>query len=579
MKISWFCILSMALVTSFANANDVIVPDDAVSLAELEQAAIQNADTPCASKIWADQLAQTAQNVDESAPEEIIQQWIYDIFYDGQTLTRVLDCPELANLDDEDTIRFTPIQYTFPNGRLIAINYETQPKIIKQRILTATKRTLPTSDPNPRIGENGDPTVWTNTEPAWYGIMVVQSGALNEFVGPNKNNTLSLKYINDNIDKFYPNASLNGGACTSRSAITGNKLALNRAGALATGDDSNEYYVAGDINLEWIGYAEIAADVILTVATLGGSAFVSGGLKGIRATKTMRDLSKSLGALRKLDSVRDYIKTSGQVTKLTKEIAALDKVKDAAKIADKTAELDKFKDALKTIEKSDDVKKYIEQADAYNDLQKYRKTLQGAKAITKQAHRGNVFARAVKVTKATRAAFNGNKILAKGAKAARASKLSTRVKDWLFHSTLKSASTLAKMTANTGLLYGTIKFVGDMYDFTETSTGEFTNDVEFKPLLLLSADEIKGQENVVNYGMWLMWAGDSMNPADDDAAYLQAMDFAAKFHEDLMEVQNDTNSPCNVDIYVVRPVLRGIDTDNPELYYLIMNDVPWTTNQ
>mgnify|MGYP003318330571 CR=1 FL=1 len=120
-----------------------------------------------------------------------------------------------------------------------------------------------------------------------------------------KNNTISIKYIHDNIDKFYPH----GRTCTSRSAITGNKLALNRAGALATGDDSNEYYVAGDINLEWIGYAEIAADVILTVVTLGGSAFVSGGLKGIRATKTMRDLSKSLGALRKLDSVRDYIKT------------------------------------------------------------------------------------------------------------------------------------------------------------------------------------------------------------------------------------------------------------------------------
>lgn len=572
---TFFLMYAIAIIS--ANANDVIVPDDAVSLAELEQAAIQNADTPCASKIWADQLAQTAQNVDESAPEEVIQQWIYSIFYDGPTLTRVLECPELANLGDEDTIRFTPIQYTFPNGRLIAINYETQPKIIKQRILMANKRTLSTSDPNPRIGENGDPTVWTNTEPAWYGIMVVQSGALNEFVGPQKNNTLSLKYINDNIDTLYPA----GSNCTTKHALARDTKAINRATkeTVSIEKDSNDYYVAGDANLEWIGYAEIAADVILTVATLGGSAVVSGGLKGIRATKTMRDLSKSLGALRKLDSVRDYIKTSGQVTKLTKEIATLDKVKDAAKIADKTAELDKIKDALKTIENSDDVKKYIEQADTYSDLQKYRKTLQGAKAITKQAHRGNVFARAVKVTKATRAAFNGNKILAKGAKAARASKLSTRVKDWLFHSTLKNASTLAKMTANTGLLYGAIKFVGNMYDFTETSTGEFTNDVEFKPLLLLSADDIPEQENVVNYGMWLMWAGDSVSAADDDAAYLQAMDFAAKFHEDLMEVQNNTNSPCNVDIYVVRPVLRGIDTDNPELYYLIMNDVPWTTNQ
>jgi hypothetical protein len=562
---------------SIAHANNIVVPSDAVSLAELEQAATQNADTPCATKIWADQLAQTAQNVDESAPEEVIQQWIYDIFYDGQTLTRVLECPELVNLADDDPIRFTPIQYTFPNGRLISINYETQPKIIKQRISMANKRGLPSSDPNPRIGANDDPTVWTNTEPAWYGIMVVESGALNAFVGPNKNNTISLKYINNNIDALYP-AGMN---CTTKHALARNNKAINRATTKTVGidGDSNDYYVAGDANLEWIGYVEVATDVILTVTTLGGGVVISGGLKGIRATKTMRDLSKSLGALRKLDSVRDYIKTSGQVTKLTKEIATLDKVKDAAKIADKTAELDKIKDALKTIENSDDVKKYIKQADAYSDLQKYRKTLQGARAITKQAKRGNVFTRGVKLIKATHAAFNGNKILAKGAKAARASKLSTRVKDWLFHSTLKNASTLAKMTASTGLLYGTLKFVGNMYDFTETSTGDFTNNVDFKPLLLLSADDIKGQENVVNYGMWLMWAGDSMNPADDDAAYLQAMDFAAKFHEDLMEVQNDTNSPCNVDIYVVRPVLRGIDTDTSELYYLIMNDTPWTTNQ
>ncbi len=574
-KIATFFLMYVIAIIS-ANANDVIVPDDAVSLAELEQAAIQNADTPCATKYFADGLANTANNVHETDPEQVIQQWIYGIFYDKNILENVLKCPELLSLADDDAIRFTPIQYTFPNGRLISINYETQPKIIKQRILMANKRGLPSSDPNPRIGANDDPSIWTNTDPAWYGIMVVESGTLNEFVGPNKNNTISLKYINDNIDTLYPS----GMNCTTKHALARDNKAINRATkeTVSIEKDSNDYYVAGDANLEWIGYAEIAADVILTVATMGGSAVVSGGVKGIRATKSMRDLSKSLGALRKLDSVRDYIKTSGQVTKLTKEIAKLDKVKDAAKIADKTAELDKIKDTLKTIENSDDVKKYIEQADAYSDLQKYRKTLQGAKAITKQAQRGNIFARTVKVAKATHAAFNGNKILAKGAKAARASKLSTRVKDWLFHSTLKNISTLSKVGATGGLLYGTLKFVGNMYDFTETSTGEFTNDVEFKPLLLLSADDIPEQENVVNYGMWLMWAGDSVSAADDDAAYLQVMDFAAKFHEDLMDVQDGTNSPCNVDIYVVRPVLRNPD-NNPELYYLIMNDTPWTTNQ
>ena len=117
-----------------------------------------------------------------------------------------------------------------------------------------------------------------------------------------------------------------------------------------------------------------------------------------------------------------------------------------------------------------------------------------------------------------------------------------------------------------------------MYDFTETSTDDFTNDIEFKPLLLLSADDLQGEQaDKINYGMWLMWMGDSTNPADDDAAYLQAMDFAAKFHEDLMDVQNDKNTPCNVDIYVAKPILKNPGTADSEIYYLIMNDVPWTT--
>ena len=77
--------------------------------------------------------------------------------------------------------------------------------------------------------------------------------------------------------------------------------------------------------------------------------------------------------------------------------------------------------------------------------------------------------------------------------------------------------------------------------------------------------------------MWLLWMGDTTVIEDDDAAYLQAMDFAAKFHQELLEEQGDTNSPCNVDIFVVHPILRNPGTDNPELYYLIMNDTPWTT--
>ena len=79
--------------------------------------------------------------------------------------------------------------------------------------------------------------------------------------------------------------------------------------------------------------------------------------------------------------------------------------------------------------------------------------------------------------------------------------------------------------------------------------------------------------------MWLMWLGDSVVRADDDAAYLQAFDFASKFHNKLYEeVQDSQSVPCNVDIYVVRPIIRSPGTDNAQLYYLIMNDVPWSTS-
>lgn len=527
--------------------------------------------TPCASQVFANALAQSASNVRESDSEEVIQQWIYSVFTDKNTISNVLACPEIASVADNETIAFTPVQYIFPMGREVVVKYETQPKILKQRLSLANKRELPESDPNPRIGAPDDNTIWTYTDPAWYAIMVVESGALSNFVGPNKNNTISLKYINDNIDSLYPQNS----GCTTKHAFARDSKPINQAVKQTVNieNDSNDYYVAGDANLAWIGYTEIALDVVITVATMGGGMVLTGITKSARASRALKGLSSTLGGLRKLDTVQDYIKQSARIAQLTDDIAKLD---DAAKIAEKTAELDKLKDSIKTLEQADDVKKYKEAAETFSDLNKYRKTLKGIKAIKQ---RGNVIARGVKVAKSAKAAMGGNKLITKGAKLGRASKLSTRVGDMLFQSTMANLGRLGKMETIGGAIYGGIQFVGGMmYDFTETSTSDFTNDIEFKPLLLLSADDLQGEQaDKINYGMWLMWMGDSTNPADDDAAYLQAMDFAAKFHEDLMDVQNDKNTPCNVDIYVAKPILKNPGTADSEIYYLIMNDVPWTT--
>ena len=197
---------------------------------------------------------------------------------------------------------------------------------------------------------------------------------------------------------------------------------------------------------------------------------------------------------------------------------------------------------------------------------------------------GNIIVRNLrKIGKTLKAVNNSSKTLNRTARVARAgmSSRSKRIGDWLFQTTLKHGSRLAKFESKLGAFYGVVSFLGDMWDKTSATSKEFSNGIEFKPLCLLSADDLDGQENVVNYGMWLMWTGNSTDPVDDDAAYLQAMDFAAKFYYQLDEYQDEHGASCNVDIYVVRPVIRlderNVTDPEGELYYLFMNEIPWST--
>ncbi len=572
-----FCIflpLTGMAVGLLADKNDP-TPDAGTLITYEEVQSSRPADnTPCATQAFADALAETANTVEETDDELTIKQWITVTFARKDVLTRVLACPEVQNTKEDETIKFLPIIYNFPSGREIVVNYETQPLVLKQRLQIANKRALPLADPNPRVGVGED--VWTNTDPAWYGIIVTEHGTLDNFVGPNKNNTISLAYIHDNIDKLYPH----GFHCTSKSAWALDDDSINKAVTKTVGieettgeKDTNDYYVAGDISLEWVMYAEIALDVIISVVTFGGGAVVSGITKSARASRVLKNGAKTMKTLRQSEDVRKWASTTRKITQLTDEINKLDKVADAAKIADLTKDLDKLNDTIKTLETIDEVKQYKKAAETYQDLMKYRNSLR----LMRNAKRGNVAVRAARFTKS---AFTGNRKIHRAMKQlGRSSSIAGRVRDWLFMSTMRNMGILAKAYATTGFWYTAAKFLGDMYDETETSTGDYTNNIEFSPLLLLSADDIKGQENEINYGMWLLWAGDSVSAADDDAAFLQAMDFASKVHEDLVEHQGGTNDPCNVDIYVVRPIIRNPGTDQAALYYLVMNDEPWTTAQ
>ena len=528
-------------------------------------------DTQCATAIFGNALSATADQISENALEEDIQKWIYQAFQQKDVLQAVLACPEIINVAEDETITFLPINYTFPNGRQITVNYETQPKILKQRLTIANKPQLP-SDPNPRVGAPDDDSIWTNTDPAWYAIMVVESGTLDNFVGTGKNNTVSLQYIEDNIDDLFPKNR----QCTGKSALTKDNTMINRAmkETVNLEDDTNDYYVAGDVNLQWISYLEIGLDVAITVATFGGGQVVLGTTKAARASKTLKNLSTSLRTLRQTDSVRDYIRISQQASKAAEELQKIDRVADAARYAEKSRELQNYTQAMRNLENVDDnVRQYRQYSETFTSLNEYRRALR----VLRPAQRGNIIAKTWRFVKN---ANTGGKQLRNAAKVAKSSTLSGRIRDWLFQSSLSNIGALAKLESTGGLLYGALKFVGGMYDWTETSTGEFTSDIEFKPLTLLSADDLQGQENEINHGMWFMWVGDSYSAADDDVAFLQAMDFANKFHFNLDEMQKAENDyPCNVDIYVVRPIIRNPGSQNPELYFLVMNDEPWTTRE
>ena len=683
--------------------------------------------TPCATKIFADALYDRVDEVDPDTPEAEVRAWAKTVMFDADVLEDVLDCPEIKSVDDMTTIVFTPIVFEFETGRTITINYTTQPKVLKQKLSLAKKPSLPNGDPNPRLMDENDPAIYINTDPAWYAIMVVEHDSLSNFVGENKNNTLSLKWLDNNIDNVYPK----GFNCTSKSAIALDSDTINNVVREIADieDDPNDYYVAGDVNLEWIMYAEVAADIILTVVTFGAGEAALLGLKGTRAAKTgirlaknMRIFEKSVHVQKYVDMTRKIARTSEKIAKAEKNIKnaaryekALkraeearsmgmdatkyekqaekifqnakkidpditrdtlknaDKLKDNVKELEKEAEalhkeleqtlkankklLDKDKKALNEARKNADPKSVADYDKKFNELQRLydlRKNpseLKNAKAIAenekniqriaelertlkdyetasslgdygrlrreinelesvdkyidaekqltailkyrhelrafKRPQTGNIVTKNLKrikpALKSFKAGNNGANMLAKANKAARAgmSSRSAKFSTWLFDTTLKHGARLARFERDVGFLYTAVAFLGDMYDKTSSTSQEYSNGIEFKPLCLLSADDLEGQDNVVNYGMWLMWEGNSTDPADDDAAYLQAMDFAAKFHYVLEDYQQEHGKKCNVDIYVVRPIIR-IDESDPEnltgeMFYLFMNDIPWTT--
>ena len=154
--------------------------------------------TKCATKIFEQALRDNVnviESVDDADTTEI-DTWVHYAFAQPGVLRAILACPELQSRASDETIVFETVAYTFPNGREIKINYETQKHVLEQRLLLADKKPLPTGDISPNLSDDvANGNIWVNVDPAWYAILVAEHGSLDEFIGPGKNNVVALRYI------------------------------------------------------------------------------------------------------------------------------------------------------------------------------------------------------------------------------------------------------------------------------------------------------------------------------------------------------------------------------------------------
>lgn len=75
------------------------IPDN--DIIPVEQLLERDADaTQCATQAFADALAKRIADVPEATPESDIETLIYAVFTHGDTLKRVIECPEIANADE-----------------------------------------------------------------------------------------------------------------------------------------------------------------------------------------------------------------------------------------------------------------------------------------------------------------------------------------------------------------------------------------------------------------------------------------------------------------------------------------------
>ena len=95
----------------------------------------------CASDIFLNALNKDISNINENDPENVIKYWIFNNFQKKEVLSKVLDCDNISNLKDDEIVKFKTFDFVFKTGRKITVEYTSQLKLLKNRLLLSNKKT------------------------------------------------------------------------------------------------------------------------------------------------------------------------------------------------------------------------------------------------------------------------------------------------------------------------------------------------------------------------------------------------------------------------------------------------------
>lgn len=399
----------------------------------------------------------------------------------------------------------------------------------------------------------------------WYGILVVKKGSLDKYANSDTP-IISTEYMKSHKDEFFPGNSDRAlglrRACTHGNHMAHDKDVVNRAAHMTMNEDNsfwkgNDYYIYDGEDVYW-GWATIAGEVALALATLGASAAAQASATSAQAAAAAAQAAAT--ASNTLKSTYSVIKTVDLTTD-TKKIDRAIKLSKAAKKGTDTAAVDSRAAATQALADAGitlKTNRTAEQIKAVgNALNGVNKSLKGA-----GAHAGATISwttamvtglknpwRLVKDGITTLKPKNLAKLYGPGVSWGR------RFKNAIPVTTVAGVSLWNELRKAWGY---------------STAAVKIDDNLKFNSFGLLSADNLENRENEVSHGAWLKF--DEIGTANEDDALNEALAFAEAFQEDLTKANLKDPLCDDLDIYVVQPGVSNPEKMRTrEVFYVIQN--------